>query len=153
MIDAQEYAHVDADFRDQHGGNHPVDAGNLHQECVRRGIGLEPLANAQVERCDVRLDRLEPAQLHRQEEAVMLLNAPVERQDQIAALVAQPAPGEIGHRLGRGLARNQLPEHRAAGDAENVRSDARQLGDGGLQKLQEPVAFSRLALHQLAAVA
>ena len=104
MIDAHEHAHVDADLGDQHGGNHPVDARNLHQERVRRAIGLEPLVDAQVERCDVGLDGFEPAQLHRQEEAVMLLEAPVERQDQIGALAAQPAPGEIGYRLGRGLA-------------------------------------------------
>ena len=53
----------------------------LHQESVLQPIGLKPLGNAQVERCDVRLDRFEQAQLHCQEEA-MLLNAPVERQDQ-----------------------------------------------------------------------
>ena len=86
MIDAQEYTHVDADLGDQHGRNHPVDAWNLHQERVRCAIGLEPLANAQVDRCDVGLDGFEPAQLHGQEEAVMLLEAPVERQDQIGWL-------------------------------------------------------------------
>jgi hypothetical protein len=32
-------------------------------------------------------------------------------------------------------------------------ADARQLDVGGLQELQEPVAFGRLALHQLAAIA
>ncbi len=66
------------------------------------------------------LDRFEPAQLHRQEEAVMLLETAVEREDQVGALAAKQAPGEIGHRLGRGLARDQRPEHRAAGDAEDV---------------------------------
>src|SRR5208337_1972739 len=91
MIDAKKYAHIDADLGDQHGRNQPVDARNLHQECVLRAIGLEPLANAPVERCDVRLDRFEPAQLHRQEEAVVLLDPPVERQDQIGVLSAQLA--------------------------------------------------------------
>src|SRR5271157_2048465 len=153
VIDAQEYAHVDADLGDQHGRNQPVDTGNLHQERVLHAIGLKPLADAQVERCDVRLDRFEPAQLHRQEEAVMLLDPPVERQDQIGALAAQLALGEIRHRLGRGLALDQRPEHRAAGHAEDIAGDARQLDVGGLQELQEPVAFGRLALHQLAAVA
>jgi hypothetical protein len=114
VIDAHEHAHVDADLGDQHGRDHPVDAGNLHQERVRRAIGLEPLADAPVERRDVRLDGFEPAQLHRQEEAVVLLEAPVERQDQIDALSPQQAPCEIGHRLGRGLALDQRPEHRAA---------------------------------------
>ncbi len=95
-------------------------------------IGLEPLADAQVERCDVRLDRFEPAQLHRQEEAVMLLDPPVKRQNQIGALAAQLAFGESGHRLGRGLAFDQRPEHRATGYAEDVAHDARQLDVGGL---------------------
>jgi hypothetical protein len=99
FLTVPKYAHVDADLGDQHGRNQPVDARNLHQECLLRAIGLKPLANAPVERCDVRLDRFEPAQLHRQEEAVMLLDPPVERQDQIGVLSAQLAPGEIGHRL------------------------------------------------------
>ena len=84
---------------------------------------------------------------------MMLLDPPVERQGQIGALAAQLALGEIRHRLGRGLARDQRPEHRPAGHAEDVAGDARQLDVGGLQELQEPVAFGRLALHQLAAVA
>ena len=127
--------------------------GNLHQERVLCAIGLKPLADAQIECCDVRLDRFEPAQLHRQEEAVMLVDPPVERQDQIGALAAQLALGEIRHRLGRGLALDQRPEHSAAGHSKDIAGDAGQLDVGGLQKLQEPVAFGRLALHQLAAVA
>ena len=152
VIDAQEHAHVDADLGDQHRGDKPVDARDLRQERVRHPIRLEPLADAQVERCDVRLDRFEPAQLHRQEETMVLLRPPVERQDQIGPLASQLALGEIRHRLGRGFARDQRPEHRPAGHAENVGSHARQFDVGGLKKLQEPVAFGRLALHQLAAV-
>lgn len=86
MVDAEEDTHLDADLGDQHGRNQPVDARNLHQECVLRAIGFKPLANALVECCDVRLDRFEPAQLHGQEEAVMLLDPPVERQDQIGVV-------------------------------------------------------------------
>ena len=63
------------------------------------------------------------------------------------------APGPPGADRGRGLARDQRPEHGAAGHAEDVGSDALQLDVGGLQELQEPVAFSRLALRQLAAIA
>ena len=125
---------------------------DVHQERVRRAIGLEPLVDAQVERRDVRLDGFEPAQLHRQEEAVMFLEAPVERQDQIRALAAQLALGEIGHRLGRGLALDQRPQHRAARHAEDVASDTRQLDVGGLQQFQQPVALSCLALDELAAI-
>src|SRR5271165_450548 len=61
VTDAQEYAHVDADLGDQHGRNQPVHARNLHQERVLRAIGLKPLADAQIERCNVRVDRFEPA--------------------------------------------------------------------------------------------
>ena len=53
----------------------------------------QALADAQVERGDVRLDCFEPAQLHRQEEAVMLLDAR-RAQDQIGALAAQLTLGE-----------------------------------------------------------
>jgi hypothetical protein len=40
-----------------------------------------------------------------------------------------------------------------AGDAEDIAGEARQLDVGGLQQLQQPIAFGRLALDQLAAVA
>jgi hypothetical protein len=43
------------------------------------GIGLDPLVDALLERGDVGLDRLEPPKLHRQEEAVMLLEPSVGR--------------------------------------------------------------------------
>ncbi len=56
VIDAQEYAHVNADLGDQSLRDQPVDARNLHQESVLRATGLQPLADAQVERGDVRLD-------------------------------------------------------------------------------------------------
>ena len=102
---------------------------DVHQERMRRAIELGSLTNPPVERCDVRLDRFEPAQLYRQEEAVML----VERQDQIVALAAKQAPREIGHRLWRGLARDQRPKHRTARGAENVGSDTRRLDVGGLK--------------------
>src|SRR5271166_6429717 len=73
VIDAQEHAHVDADLGEEHRGDEPVDARDLHQERVRRPIGFEPLGDAQVERCYVLLDRFEPAQLGGQEEPMMLL--------------------------------------------------------------------------------
>jgi hypothetical protein len=137
-VDADEDAHVDADLGDQHGRDHPVDAGNLHQERVRRGNKARA-----ARRCAGRAPRCPPrslraggscmARVHGQEEAVMLLDALVERQDQIGALAAQLAPGEIGYCFGRGLARDHRPKHRAAGDAEDVGSNARQLDVGGLK--------------------
>ena len=63
MIDAQEHAHVDADLGDNHRRDKPVDARNLHQERVGHPVRFEPFVDAQVERCDVLLDRFEPAQL------------------------------------------------------------------------------------------
>jgi hypothetical protein len=82
VVDAQEHAHVDADLGDEHRGDEPVDSRDLHQERVRHPIRFEPLGDAQVERCDVLLDRFEPAQLSGQEEPMMLLHSPLERQDE-----------------------------------------------------------------------
>ncbi len=101
---------------------------------TRAGNGVAQLAVtktkiviASAAKRSMSLDRFEPAQLHRQEEAMMLLDPPVERRDQIGALAPQLALGEIRHRLGRGLALDQRPEHRAAGHAEDIAGDARQL--------------------------
>ena len=48
--------------------------------------------NAQVKRGYVLLGRFEPAQLHRQEEPVVLVHLAVERQHQLGALAAQLPP-------------------------------------------------------------
>ena len=153
MVDAEEHAHVDADLGDQDGGDHPVDPWDQHEQGMLDTIGFELDGDAFVEGRNILFGGFEAPQLHRQQEAVVFLHPPVERQDQIGALAAQLPLGEIGHRLGRGLALDQRPEHRAAGHAENVGSDARQLDVGGFQELQEPVAFGRLALHHLAPIA
>ena len=126
MIDAQEHAHVDAYLGDEHRGDEPVDARDLHQERMLRPVRLEPLDDAQVERCDVVLDRFELAQLRGQEEPMMLLHSPLERQDEIGALAAQLSFGEIGHLFNRGSALDQRLEHRPAGHAEDVAQHARQ---------------------------
>ncbi len=58
--------------------------------------------------------------------------------------------GPVAPQARRSHPGDQRPKHRAAGHAEDIAGDARQLDVGGLQELQEPVAFGRLALHQLA---
>ena len=75
------------------------------------------------------------------------------RQHQVDALAPQLSLREVGHGLGRGGPLDQSLEHGAAGHAEDVGCDARQLDVGRFQELQEPVAFGRLAFHQLAAIA
>jgi hypothetical protein len=62
-------------------------------------------------------------------------------------------PREIGHRLGRGLAGNQRLEHQHPGHPEHIAGHAGQLDVGRLQQLQQPIALSRLAFDELAAVA
>jgi hypothetical protein len=153
VIDAQEHAHLDADLGDEHRGDEPVDTGDLHQKRVRRPVRFEPFVDAQVERCDVLLDRFEPAQLGGEEEPMMLLHSPLERQDEIGALASQLALGEIRPGLDRRLTLDQRPKHRPARYAEDVAHYARQLDVGRFQELQQPVALGRLALGELAAVA
>ena len=120
---------------------------------MRRLVRFEPFVNPQVESCDVLLDRFEPAQLGGQEEPMMLLHSPLERQDELGALATQLALGEIRHCLDRRLTLDQGPKHRPAGHAEDVAHYARQLDVGRFQELQQPVALGRLALGELPAVA
>ena len=66
MVDAEEHAHVDADLGDEGGGDHPVDARDLHQQSVLNAVRCELCFDAVVEGGDILLGRLEPAQLCRQ---------------------------------------------------------------------------------------
>ena len=90
----------------------------IKSACCLHPVRFEPLDDAQVERCDVVLDRFESAQLGGQEEPMMLLHSPLERQDEIGSLAARLPFGESGHLFDRGSALDQRLEHGPAGDAE-----------------------------------
>ena len=85
----------------QDGGDHPVDPWDQHEQGMLDTIGFELDGDAFVESRNILFGGFEAPQLHRQQEAVVFLHPPVERQDQIGALAAQLPVGEIGHRLGR----------------------------------------------------
>src|SRR3954451_18707761 len=82
VVNAQEHAHVDADLGDQHGGNHPIDAGNLHQQGMGDAIRLELLVDAPIEGSDVLFGRFEPAQLYGEQESMVLPDPTLEREHQ-----------------------------------------------------------------------
>jgi len=67
--------------------------------------------------------RFEPAELHAQQEAVVLLDLALECQHQVVMLAAQPPLGEVSHLFGCGVALDQSLEHGSAGHAEDVGGD------------------------------
>ena len=73
MVRTDEHAHIDTDLGNENRGDHPVDAGDLHQESMLCAVWLEPLRDARGERLDVVLGCFEPVQLDRWQEAMMLL--------------------------------------------------------------------------------
>ena len=66
MVDAEEDAHIDTDLGDEGGGDHPVDARDLHQQGVLNAVRCKLCFDTVVEGGDILLGRFEPAQLCRQ---------------------------------------------------------------------------------------
>src|SRR6476620_3838148 len=118
VVDAEEDAHVGADFGDDDRGDQPIDPGNGHQQGHLGTIGQQSFGDPRAEGGNIRFDRLDAAELHREQEAVMLFDASGKRLDQPGALAAQLASGEGGDLLGRGAADDQRLQHGPAGDAE-----------------------------------
>ena len=116
-------------------------------------IGLEPFANAQVEPCDVRLDRFEPAQLHPSGGSGDAPRGGRRAPGSDRALTAQSASGETGHRLGRGLARDRRRSIARPDTPKTSEATLASLMLAVFKELQQPVAFDRLALHEFTAVA
>ena len=88
MIGAEEHRHVDANFGDQDGGDQPIDAGDLHQQDVLDTIGLQLLRDPPVEGRNILLSCVEPAQLHREQETVVLFHPTIKCQNQLGVLAA-----------------------------------------------------------------
>ena len=64
-------------------------------------------------------------------------------------LAAQLSFGEASHLLDRGVTLDHCLEHGPTGHAEDIAGDTRQLDVGGLEKPQQPIALSSLALMSL----
>src|ERR1044071_3100723 len=141
VVDAEKDAHVGADFGNDDRADQPIDPGNGHQQGHLGAIGQQSFGDPRVESGNIRFDRLDAAELHRKQKAVMLFDAAGERLDQLGALAAQLALGEGRHLLGSGATGDKRLQHGSAGDAEDVAHHARQLDVGGLQQPQEAVAF------------
>ena len=62
----EEDAYIDTDLGDEGGGDHPVDARDLHQQGVLNAVTCELCFDAVVECGDILLGRFETAQLCRQ---------------------------------------------------------------------------------------
>ena len=126
---------------------------NGHQQGHLGAVGQQSFADPRVEGGNIGFDRLDAAELHREQKAVMLFDAAGEGLDQLGALAAQLASGEGRHLLGSGAAGNKRLQHGPPGDAEYLAHHARQLDVGGLQQPQQTVAFRRLGLDEFAAIA
>src|SRR3954447_21891403 len=120
VVDAEEDAHVGADFGDDDRGDQPIDPGNGHQQGHLGAIGQQSFADPRVEGGNIGFDRLDAAERHREQKAVMRFDAAGQGLDQRGALAAQLASGEGRHLLGSGAAGNKRLQHGPAGDAEYV---------------------------------
>src|SRR4051794_40609015 len=104
VVDAAEDAHVGADFGDDDRADQPIDPGNSHQQGHLGAIGQQAFGDPRVEGGNICFDRLDAAELHREQETVMLFDATGEGLDQRGALAAQLASGKVSYLLGSGAA-------------------------------------------------
>lgn len=107
----REGGHVDPEFRDDDCRADPIDAGDLRQPRVLRGVRDELLVDAFVDLLDGVLDLIEPFELHREQEAVVLFDATFERSRQHRNLPAQAATRKLRHLLRCGRPFEQRSEH------------------------------------------
>jgi len=92
-----EHVHIGADLGDDRGRRHPVHAGDLHQQPVLRLIGLKLGTNAGVECFQVAVDGFQGAQLHAEQETLMLAHAPLQRGFESGVLAPHPPARETRH--------------------------------------------------------
>jgi hypothetical protein len=83
---------------------------------------------------------------------VVFFDAALERKLKVNELVPQPALGELCYLLGRGFPLDEGVEHQPSRNPKDIARNRRELDVGGLQHLEEPIAFGRTALSELASV-
>src|SRR3954453_9206443 len=67
VVDAEEDAHVRADFGDDDRADQPIDPGDGRQQGHFGAIGQQSFADPRVEGSNIRFDRLDAAELHREQ--------------------------------------------------------------------------------------
>jgi hypothetical protein len=85
VLRAGKDAHVGPQLRHDHGG-HAADPGDLLQDLPLRAAGLQGLVDPRVEAGDISIGTVQPAQLHLQQEAMVLVEPALERLFQVGAL-------------------------------------------------------------------
>ena len=100
MARGGEAAHVDADLGEDHLGGGAADPTDLIQPVGRRRERDKLLFDPAVQLGDVGAGLVDAAKHRFQQEPVMVTEAAAEGLLQLAALGAQPGPGQLGQHLG-----------------------------------------------------
>lgn len=135
----REPAHLQPDLGDDHVGRGGSDARDLIEafhRIIERG---DLLLDSGIQGGDVGAERVDPGQHSPEQEGVVVGEVTDERLLQLADLAAHPAPGHLSQHLGVTLAGDHRLHHVPAGNPEDVGGDDRQLDQGVLQELLDPV--------------
>src|SRR5579871_3607329 len=144
VMNRGEGGQIDADFSDDDGGDHPVDAGDGDQQRDIVLIRRQVLADLPIDSGDIGLGRLDPSELHGEHLPAMHVEFDREGIDQLVQLLAQLAAGELGH-FGRTVpAEDEGAQDGPSRDAKDIAHDARKLDIGGFQKLDQTAPFACL---------
>ena len=89
MVDAEEDAHVGADFGDDDRANQPIDPGNGHQQGHLGAVGPQSFPDPRVEGGSIGFDRLNAAETRYRNAGLDLDNA-LPAFDQCGAVIDPP---------------------------------------------------------------
>jgi hypothetical protein len=161
-----ELGHLEADLGDDHLGGVGADAGDLVEAgdgrerrrslparspacggdvidggCLRRGDPGDQLVDPEGERLDLRAQGVDLIEQHLGELCVVGVEAAGQGLHERGVLHAHAPARETREQLGVALACDQGLDHRPAGDAEDVGRHARELDQGVLEQLLQPLAW------------
>lgn len=149
MGDRLEARHVDADLRDDRGGDDVADAGDLGQPVCGGTKGLEAFAHLLVDLVDGLLERVGLSEVQLEQEAVMARDLATQRLHDLLARGLH-ARGDVPNELlGVGLAGNDRGEDGAAALAHDVGEHRAELEVGVLEDLVDALHVRGALAHEL----
>src|SRR5881628_1889298 len=151
VLRRREAAHVDANFRNEHGGRRFADGGYRHQELELRPKGLELPRNLLVELVYGALQVIDRVEMLAQQEPVVRRDTAAQRFSELLLRAPQPLAAECSKLLRVILARDDGFENPPAAHAEDVRDHRRQLDVGVLQHALHALRMLTDLAHELTA--
>src|SRR5579872_1163983 len=141
--------HIVADLRDDDVGRNVTDARHRRQQLDVLAKRVEMSLHTLIKLADGFVKRIDLAQVHLDEETVLLAHAATQRLDEHLTWRFQPSAGELDELLRVGFTCHQRIEHRTTALAQNVADYTGELDVGVLQCLLDALRVACGFAYQL----